>query len=912
MRRSDMRQTRSGSGNGMTHADGEVSEAERTAAFGGAVQPGGVALHGVMLGGRTLLLPQTGRIPFFLPFLIFVSLIFSRMLIPCESVGESGDGLPWVIGVVLVLLGTLWRRFQLAERVRRDPQAVILPPDGLTGWLDTLERGLIRNEIRRMMFAVMPGRTEWLIRIFFGMSIVMILVNYSHGSPRTAVNLILEIAGLWVIFTGFRYLMTILVLRQIFLAWMLSLVVGLSAIGMYQYFYEFPQMRAEYAADPDGALRRAGIWFEEGTPARKLFVDRIGSVQPTGPAALPGSFAGVLVPWITAGLVLMGVAVVMSRRIWRVQAVPTVMAAKIFKLLASEMAVLSLILILFCLLLTKSRSAYVGLVAGIGLALVAAGVTRAARKTAESPVVDEAAGRLVRWRRIVGMMCGVGVVWALISLGIAVGGLDREVLSEARKSLGYRLEYWKSTAAMIADHPLTGVGPGNFQAVYTRYKLPESSEEVVDPHNFVMEIAASYGLPTLAIFLAILGILGWRTCRAIVKLRQWDGNEQETEDVIGGEVDGVKAARLEAGTDAVQIGRFYAGGLLSAVSVAVMTWGLTQLLGAAAETPPSEVYTKILLVATVVVFPFWMPICLRWASGPRVRLILPAAAITALLVNLLTVGGIGMPAIAAIFWICVTILLVELRGVEADPQMLPTPARMRYWRGNTLLATVVLFGLLVAAVYGGVLPVMKCRTLVRTAADPLIRRDDDRMAIYMQAASADPFSEQPWFAVATTAYQRMMRKPLAAWSAPITMGMADAMGGAGAMIRESAMGGAERLWEDSQREIFRRVPNTSRYYRTAAGQAMELAQTADEKGGTEQAGRLRRMGIEWYAESVRLYPTSAVLRAEYAMALKKIGTSEATTESRRQRDEAIRLDAITPHEDKKLPVGLRARLEVGE
>ena len=73
-------------------------------------------------------------------------------------------------------------------------------------------------------------------------------------------------------------------------------------------------------------------------------------------------------------------------------------------------------------------------------------------------------------------------------------GCRRGVLAaKAAKSFGYRLQYWQATMRMIAEHPLAGCGPGNFQDAYTAYKLPEASEEVADPHNFLLEVWATAG-----------------------------------------------------------------------------------------------------------------------------------------------------------------------------------------------------------------------------------------------------------------------------------------------------------------------------------------------------------------------------------------------------------------------------------
>ncbi len=47
-----------------------------------------------------------------------------------------------------------------------------------------------------------------------------------------------------------------------------------------------------------------------------------------------------------------------------------------------------------------------------------------------------------------------------------------------------------------------GVGPGNFGGPYLKYKLPESSEEILDPHNLFLEVWATAG------FWALLAL--WR------------------------------------------------------------------------------------------------------------------------------------------------------------------------------------------------------------------------------------------------------------------------------------------------------------------------------------------------------------------------------------------------------------------
>ena len=59
--------------------------------------------------------------------------------------------------------------------------------------------------------------------------------------------------------------------------------------------------------------------------------------------------------------------------------------------------------------------------------------------------------------------------------------------------------------AMIADHPLTGVGPNMVERLYAQYRDPDAVEKV-NPHlhNVPMQIAAERGLPALGIWIWFL------------------------------------------------------------------------------------------------------------------------------------------------------------------------------------------------------------------------------------------------------------------------------------------------------------------------------------------------------------------------------------------------------------------------
>jgi O-antigen ligase len=93
---------------------------------------------------------------------------------------------------------------------------------------------------------------------------------------------------------------------------------------------------------------------------------------------------------------------------------------------------------------------------------------------------------------------------AIISGGVVISyGLSHGRLPGGGSML-VRWQYWHASAKMYADHPLTGVGPGNFSDYYTHYKPAAALETVADPHNFPLSILTQYGPLGLLGFMAIL------------------------------------------------------------------------------------------------------------------------------------------------------------------------------------------------------------------------------------------------------------------------------------------------------------------------------------------------------------------------------------------------------------------------
>jgi|GEM_PF-731593 len=389
-----------------------------------------------------------------------VALLVARPLYPSETPAETGDGLPvvmlWLVLAVLWMLGLLGRR----------------------QW--TFRFGLLDGVMVFLMVWTAGSAMMW--------------ARVSHARP--AVNMLWEWVGLGLVFLLVRQWTAGQREIRAILAVMLALAVGLAGYGLFQCVYEFPRTRAIYYADPEKALREAGLAYPAGSPERIAFEKRLESREPIATFALTNSLAGFLTPWLVVGA---GIGVLAGgwSSGWRTRG----------GLLVAGL------LLAACLLLTKSRSAYLGLLAGLtGLGLWWRWWEVRGRRrltTAEQAGVPQQpfpASRTVCLRAILAVVGILAVLGLMIAAAFYWGGLDIQVFTEAQKSLQYRWEYWQATWQIIRQHPVWGCGPGLFRYAYTRFKLPQASEEIADPHNFLLEVWSTAGTPAALAMLAMLAL----------------------------------------------------------------------------------------------------------------------------------------------------------------------------------------------------------------------------------------------------------------------------------------------------------------------------------------------------------------------------------------------------------------------
>jgi len=118
------------------------------------------------------------------------------------------------------------------------------------------------------------------------------------------------------------------------------------------------------------------------------------------------------------------------------------------------------------------------------------------------------AGGRYRWAALVLVAAGALALVPLLSLPRFAALLDLR-----RGTTFFRLQLWRSSLRMIRDHPLFGVGPGNFLEAYrTRYVLPAAWEEfnLEHAHNILLDHWTRLGVLGVAAGCAVQ-VAFWRS-----------------------------------------------------------------------------------------------------------------------------------------------------------------------------------------------------------------------------------------------------------------------------------------------------------------------------------------------------------------------------------------------------------------
>lgn len=221
-----------------------------------------------------------------------------------------------------------------------------------------------------------------------------------------------------------------------------SIVVGTlcsGLLGWHQRLWGFEEMR-RYA---EAQMR------ETGQPWSAAMQGKLEQRRVHRPFFHPNSYAAHLV--LTGPLVLLA--------LWRAgrRVEPRRLSQPLFVAIGA-------VVVVGALLLSGSRSAQLGVGAGLGLAILG---SRGLRRW--------------RWPLLFGAILLGGGLMALVNAG-------RDLLSASA-----RFDYYRAALVMFREHPLTGVGLGEFLSAYLQIK-PAGAEETRAAHNLILEMLSQAGL----------------------------------------------------------------------------------------------------------------------------------------------------------------------------------------------------------------------------------------------------------------------------------------------------------------------------------------------------------------------------------------------------------------------------------
>jgi len=611
-----------------------------------------------------------------------------------------------------------------------------------------------------------------------------------------------------------RRLATSDAVRRAMVAGAIALATANAAHGLYQYFVSMPAERARYARanvqERRQILREAGLNVEPDSPAAKLFEDRLQSKEPYAAFGLANSLAGLLAPWCVVAL---GLAIVSGAS--------CPLAARAASVLAAGVC-------LICLVFTKSRSAWIA--TAVALALLCVAPTGWPEKSG--------------WRRLVLVLA----MTALISLAVAgalwSGAIDRQVLTEAALSLRYRIQYWQAALAMLADHPWWGCGPGNFQIFYVQYKAAEASETVADPHQFLLEVAATLGIPGLLLFVSVTAAAVWQGCKAA--LRSVESLASRASAVATSYAESHSRNQLRMAR------RWYVGGLLAILLAPAYGW----IVDLPSERDP-WLSLPVLWLIGLPVASLVLAGLDRWVVDgkdiPRLWLL----AWLALAINLSAAGGISYPNVAQSWWVLAALAspVRTLVGPASRDSAVP-----RTWRLAPFV-TAYLAGITVLAAMTGYLPVVEGTRLLQQAATAASVQE--ALANLQRSAAADPWNSEPWRWLTQLYFEQ--------WAAVPNVQ-------------------TKQAWYECLEQARRRNPLSYPLAEWEGQLALRAYALRREQSDLERA-------MAAFQRATRLYPNSAFAHAQLAWTMYLAGQPARAAQHAAR---ALELDRRNPHVEQKL------------
>ena len=421
---------------------------------------------------------------------------------------------------------------------------------------------------------------------------------------------------------------------------------------------------------------------------------------------------------------------------------------------------------------------------------------------------------------------------------------------------------------MLSERPVLGTGPGNFRQHYLKHKAAESSEEIRDPHNLILDVWANGGLLALAGLLMLIGF-------GMQRMLKEAGNTTET----------IETASLDQRNSNSSLSRV---GLPSAVwSLGALSGMLLVILkGSLLDQGMDEQILTLMIGVSITL------LCIfRGFQTTNISTSCLMGTWFLLLVHLLGAGGMEMPAIIQIILVLPILVSCPARSeIATDSKVkqkatsqraskivspLPTPTeKFTGVIGLTLTATLAGLCLITSLI-----PV-QMRQWYLAAGNyewGVTRKISAATGFFQEAAIADPLSPEPSSRLAGVAYQRWRR------------------GGRNDRDYQQAV-------ERQQDAIHRDPNNFSGYVVLGEWQAEHFSLTENRADALA--------AVESFQQALRRYPNHSHIVAKLAVLLNKM--EHPPVNANETAKKAIELDEINReegHRDRVFEGKLRKILE---
>ncbi len=506
---------------------------------------------------------------------------------------------------------------------------------------------------------------------------------------RLAINLAWEWAGLGFAYVLARNLPGTRGESTVLAGALVATAVAVSAYGLFQARVEIPQLQERFRRNPGQVMLEAKVAAD--TQQVSAFANRLlGSNEPFSTFGLANSLAGFLV----GPLVL---AVAMMIRNLADENAPGSRWGVI------GLAAIPLLCLLTCLILTKSRSAYIGLL--LAVAVLAWQEWR----------------KVPAWLLLGAGLAGLVVVVALVAAGLATGRLDREVLTQSSLSMRYRWEYWQGAWGVITEgrrgrprvHRRSGRALAPAISAVTIFSTSCRSRA----RRFrTRTISFSRSGPQPGSGRCWRWSLRWRwrsgTCWVRLAAGQgWDEKVKERPRRRPADVSRETSTTVGDSQIRPLPRSAWAGWHCAAELGLVMVLLVGQM----------NLFQGDLLVRWVILAASWLLAALLGLGFWR-RVPLPAtafgAAVLACVVNLLAAGGIGMPAVALVLWLLIALGL-NLRDDRPC-------GRLREYAGRLpAFGLALVWSALAGSFVGAITPFWRSEAALARADDALAHRPPD-------------------------------------------------------------------------------------------------------------------------------------------------------------------------------------------